>query len=202
MKRIILLLMIFCLPQPVAASHPSAGIDLCEIHKDKLPPGLTAESLPDPQSPGAALLHQYCTQCHNLPGPDRHTAGEWREVTPKMFLLMDVSHRFGGLMGRVEIMQREEQERLLVYLERHAIDGVGVKPPYPRHYSQHALRGLDERGRSQTAHDSHINPASSRGLTPTPGENDHWLTRLWVLAPFLLLMGLGLFRWWRHSHHA
>ncbi len=180
MKRVTLLFLILTLPQPVAASHPSAGIDLCEIHKDKLPPGLTAESLPDPQSPGAALLHQYCTQCHNLPGPDRHTAGEWHEVTPKMFLLMDVSHRFGGLMGRVEIMQREEQERLLVYLERHAIDGVGVKPLDPRHYSQHALRGL----------------------TPTPGENDHWLTRLWVLAPFLLLMGLGLFRWWRHSHHA
>ncbi|MEG7522707.1 MAG: hypothetical protein M3H12_06355 [Chromatiales bacterium] len=54
MKRVTLLFLILTLPQPVAASHPSAGIDLCEIHKDKLPPGLTAESLPDPQSPGAA----------------------------------------------------------------------------------------------------------------------------------------------------
>ncbi|RDH87277.1 MAG: hypothetical protein DIZ77_15720 [endosymbiont of Seepiophila jonesi] len=182
------MLMIFCLPQPVAASHPWVGIDLCEVHKDKLPPGLTAESLPDPQSPGAALLHQYCTQCHNLPGPDRHTAAEWREVTAKMFLLMDVSHRFGGLMGRVEIMQREQQARLLAYLESNAtvrgrIEGGGVKPPYPRHYSQHVLRSL----------------------APTPGVDQpdpHWLTRLWVLVPFLLLMGLGLFRWWRHSHHA
>ncbi len=191
MKQIILLLMIFCLPQPVAANHPSAGIDLCEVHKDKLPPGLTAESLPDPQSPGAALLHQYCTQCHNLPGPDRHTAAEWREVTPKMFMLMDVSHRFGGLMGRVEIMQSEEQERLLVYLESNAT----------------------WRGRSQTAQSMlgvvtgvgrfDSDPFNTlSGLTPTPEESPHWLTRLWVLLPFLLLMGLGLFRWWRHSHHA
>ncbi|MBL3618383.1 MAG: hypothetical protein JMN26_11690 [gamma proteobacterium endosymbiont of Lamellibrachia anaximandri] len=160
---------ILCLPLPALASHPTAGIDLCEVHKDKLPPGLTAESLPDPQSPGAALLHQYCTQCHNLPGPDRHTAAEWRKVTAKMFLLMDVSHRFGGLMGHVEIMQREQQARLLAYLESNAtgqgqIEEVGAKPP--------------------------------------PGESGHWLTRLWVLVPFLLPMGLGLFRWWRHSHHA
>ncbi|RDH84214.1 MAG: hypothetical protein DIZ78_13065 [endosymbiont of Escarpia spicata] len=177
------MLMIFCLPQSVAANHPWVGIDLCEVHKDKLPPGLTLESLPEAQSPEAGLLQRYCTQCHNLPGPDRHTTAEWREVAAKMFLLMDVSHRFGGLMGRVEIMQSEEQERLLVYLEHHAIDGAGVKPPDPRHDSQHALRGL----------------------TPTPGVDQpdpHWLTRLWVLVPFLLLMGLGLFRWWSHSHHA
>ncbi|RLJ20541.1 hypothetical protein DJ031_05510 [bacterium endosymbiont of Escarpia laminata] len=155
------MLMIFCLPQPVAASHPSAGIDLCEVHKDKLPPGLTAESLPEPHSKGAGLLHQYCTQCHNLPGPDRHTAAEWREVTPKMFLLMDVSHRFGGLMGQVEIMQREEQEHLLVYLERHALPSAG-----------------------QVA------------TADTFQSNQPWLTRLWALIPFLLLMVLGLLRWW------
>lgn len=161
MKRIILLLMIFCLPQPVAASHPSAGIDLCEVHKDKLPPGLTAESLPEPHSKGAGLLHQYCTQCHNLPGPDRHTAAEWRELTPKMFLLMDVSHRFGGLMGRVEIMQGEEQEGLLNYLERHALPSAGQE-----------------------------------ATADTVQSNHPWLTRLWTLIPFLLLMVLGLLRWW------
>ena len=97
-------------------------------------------------------------------------------------------------MGRVEIMQSEQQARLLAYLEHHAmppatrrgqsqIEGVGVKPPAPRHFSQHALPGL----------------------TPTPdvGQSDpHWLMRLWVLVPFLVLIGLGLFRWWRHSHHA
>jgi hypothetical protein len=120
MKREILILMVLSLPLPVAASHGWAGFDLCEVHKDKLPPGLTVESLPDPQSPGAALLNQYCTQCHNLPGPDRHTAADWREVTSKMFMLMDVSHQFGGLMGKVEILPKAQQETVLTYLEHHA----------------------------------------------------------------------------------
>ena len=139
MKRVALLFLILSLPLPVAASHGWAGFDLCEVHKDKLPPGLTAESLPDPQSPGAALLNQYCTQCHNLPGPDRHTASEWREVTSKMFMLMDVSHRFGGLMGRVDIMQRPEQESLLAYLELHAMKSAGQEKPADIGGSNHPL---------------------------------------------------------------
>ncbi len=120
MNRIILVLMILFVPLPVTASHTWAEIDLCEIYKDKLPPGLTVALLPEARSPGAVLLDRYCTQCHNLPGPDRHTAAEWGEVAPRMFMLMDVSNRFGGLMGRVETMQPQDQEILLVYLERHA----------------------------------------------------------------------------------
>ncbi|MBT8419253.1 MAG: hypothetical protein KJO08_00165 [Gammaproteobacteria bacterium] len=130
MKRIILLFLILALaPLPVPANHGWAGFDVCEVHKDKLPSDLTAESLPDPQSPGAALLNQYCTQCHNLPGPGRHTAPEWREVTSEMFRLMDASHRFGGLMGRVEIMRSPEQEILLAYLERHSAPSANRKEP-------------------------------------------------------------------------
>ncbi len=121
MKPLLLMITVLCLPLQAIASHTWAGIDLCEVHKDTLPPGLSAESLPEHQSPGAELLQRYCTQCHNLPGPDRHTAAEWLEVASNMFLLMDVSHRFGGLMGRVEVMQRPKQETLLSYLERHAM---------------------------------------------------------------------------------
>lgn len=162
MKPVILIFMTLCLPLPVAASHTWSGIDLCEVYEDKLPPGLTAESLPDPQSPGAGLLNQYCTQCHNLPGPDRHTAAEWREVTSNMFLLMDVSHRFGGLMGRVEIMQKQEQEMLVRYLQRHA------------------MRSVDKKTSAEKVH--------------------HWLTPVLVLGPFLLLVGVGMLRWWKSYH--
>ncbi len=163
MKRVMLLFLILSVPLPVAASHGWAGFDLCEVYKDRLPPGLTAESLPAPMSPGAALLSQYCTQCHNLPGPDRHTASEWREVTSKMFMLMDVSHRFGGLMGRVEIMQGAEQEVLLAYLERHASQSV---------------------------------------ISEEPADGTLWLTRILPLVPFVLLIGLGLLRWWKHHQSA
>ncbi|MET0093348.1 MAG: hypothetical protein ABW120_07430 [Sedimenticola sp.] len=124
MNRIVLLLMLLVASLPVAASHTWSEIDLCEVYKDKLPPGLTLDALPESGSGGAELLDKYCTQCHNLPGPDRHTASEWREVTSKMFMLMDVSNRFGGLMGRVEVMQPEDQETLLTYLEHHGTGSI------------------------------------------------------------------------------
>ncbi len=129
MNRIVPLLMILFAPLPVAASHTWADIDLCEVYKDKLPPGLTADSLPDAHSPGAVFLDRYCTQCHNLPGPDRHTAAEWRGVTSKMFMLTDVSDRFGGLMGKVETMRPQDQEILLAYLERHATNAAMSEVP-------------------------------------------------------------------------
>jgi len=129
MKRVTILLMALCLSPAATASHTWSGIDLCEVHQDRLPPGLTAAMLPEPQSTGAGLLQHYCTQCHNLPGPDRHTADEWRQVTTNMFMLMGVSHRFGGLMGHVEIMQQQDQGRLLAYLQHHAAQPADDQAP-------------------------------------------------------------------------
>ncbi|HDK38196.1 MAG TPA: hypothetical protein ENG92_04185, partial [Thiolapillus brandeum] len=98
MRRTMLLLYLL-LPAVAPASHTWSGIDLCKVYEDKLPPGLSRDQLPQAASTEARLLSRYCTQCHSLPGPDRHTATEWQEVTDNMFLLMEVSHRFGGLMG-------------------------------------------------------------------------------------------------------
>ena len=125
MKRFLLLLLFF--PVPVLASHAWSDVDICKLYEDKLPPGLSAESLPSATSQGAGLLARYCTQCHNLPGPDRHTATEWREVTSKMFMLMDVSNRFGGLMGRVEVMSPDNQSVLLNYLQHYGADTESSK---------------------------------------------------------------------------
>ncbi|MCG8025604.1 MAG: hypothetical protein JAZ02_16685 [Candidatus Thiodiazotropha endolucinida] len=162
MKHLATLLLILLLPIPVVAGHTWAEIDLCEVYKDKLPPGLTAERLPEARSPGAELLDRYCPQCHNLPGPDRHTLAEWHDVTTRMFTLMDVTHRFGGVMGRVETMQPQARATLVAYLQRHA-------------------------GDSDTSHESNRNGVDSSSL----------LKRLQPLLPFLLLVGLGLVRWWR-----
>ncbi|MEW8288377.1 MAG: hypothetical protein AB2697_20550 [Candidatus Thiodiazotropha endolucinida] len=162
MKHLATLLLILLLPITVVAGHTWAEIDLCEVYKDKLPPGLTAERLPEARSPGAELLDRYCTQCHNLPGPDRHTLAEWHDVTTRMFTLMDVTHRFGGVMGRVETMQPQARATLVAYLQRHA-------------------------GDSDTSHESNRNGVDSPSL----------LKRLQPLLPFLLLVGLGLVRWWQ-----
>ncbi|MCP4277271.1 MAG: hypothetical protein GY779_13055 [Gammaproteobacteria bacterium] len=129
MKWITLLFMTLLLSLPASANHDWTTIDLCEIYKDKLPPGLTHESLPEAHSHGAVLLNQYCTQCHNLPGPDRHTAAEWSEVAAKMFMLMEVSNRFGGLMGQVENMRPQDQQGLIIYLQRHASKSTIINKP-------------------------------------------------------------------------
>ncbi len=137
MNRIVLLLILLFLPLSVASNHTSAAIDLCEIYKDKLPPGLTADLLPEAPSQGAKLLAQYCTQCHNLPGPARHTATKWREVTSKMFMLMDVSSIFGGMMGKVETMQLQDQEILRTYLEHNATNSEIIMSPADRESTGH-----------------------------------------------------------------
>jgi hypothetical protein len=121
MRRFLALLLLL-FPLPVLASHAWSEVDICKLYEDKLPPGLTAESLPGATSQGAGLLARYCNQCHNLPGPDRHTATAWHVVTSKMFMLMEVSSRFGGVRGRVETPLPEEQAILRDYLQRHAAD--------------------------------------------------------------------------------
>ena len=52
--------------------------------RDVVPPGTQPEDLTGPESRGAALVGQYCTQCHNLPSPSLHTAAEWPPVVERM----------------------------------------------------------------------------------------------------------------------
>jgi len=89
---------------------------------ETLPPGLPVELLPDAQSDGAKLLQRYCTQCHSLPGPGRHTAGEWPAVLERMTARMD--HMSGGfmgmMMGDIDAPSATEQRILGDYLQRHA----------------------------------------------------------------------------------
>ncbi len=119
MMKILLFLMMI-MPLSVSANHPWVDIDLCEVYKNKLPPGLTLESLPEAHSPGAILLNQYCIQCHNLPDPNRHTKAEWSAVTEKMFHLMKALSRFRGLPVRIDNIQSQDKKILLSYLQRHA----------------------------------------------------------------------------------
>jgi len=88
---------------------------------ENLPPGLPVELLPEPQSAGAKLLQGYCTQCHPLPGPGRHTAEEWPTVLERMTARME--HMSGGMMGMMNDIRApsaSERRSLLDYLQRHA----------------------------------------------------------------------------------
>lgn len=106
------------------ASHSYGGLDLCTLYPEIMPPGMRPRDLPQPESRGASLLQTYCSQCHNLPGPGRHTADEWRAVLERMTLLMDVANRFGGLMGNVMVPDAEEGEELRTYLTNNALQAM------------------------------------------------------------------------------
>ncbi len=71
---------------------------MCALYPEVMPPGLMPAQLPDAGGQGALLMQNYCTQCHELPGPGRHTAEEWPQVLDRMLVIMDVADRFGGLL--------------------------------------------------------------------------------------------------------
>lgn len=105
-----------------------------EMMSGRLPPGITPEHLPDPDSPGATLLIRYCTQCHNLPAPAMHTVDEWPAVEARMFnrmAMMSGMGGMGGMMRRRMMPMRapagEEQESILAYLQGHALRPANVE---------------------------------------------------------------------------
>lgn len=94
-----------------------------EMMSAQLPPGIAPEDLPDPQSPGARLLTQYCAQCHDLPGPGMHTAREWPPVVERMnrrMRMMSGRGMMGGMMGRMAAPSDKELHEIVDYLQRHA----------------------------------------------------------------------------------
>ncbi len=44
----------------------------------------TIQIIPEPDSLGAKLYIEKCTQCHGLPGPKRHTSEQWDHVLVMM----------------------------------------------------------------------------------------------------------------------
>lgn len=123
------ILLCLLLVQSVAhANHDWGGIDVCRAYRDTAPPGIDPATLPEPQSRGARLLTHYCTQCHALTGPGRHTAEEWPAVLERMHMLMDVSRRFRGMMGSIALPDAEEMRVLGEYLSAHALQPLRGVP--------------------------------------------------------------------------
>jgi cytochrome c5 len=100
-----------------------------ETMSGRFPPGLPADMLPTPDSPGAQLLVRYCTQCHNLPSPALHAPEEWPAVAARMFKRMRRIAAHSGMMwgggshGGMGIRTPMPGERkiLVAYLQRQAI---------------------------------------------------------------------------------
>jgi cytochrome c5 len=110
------------------ASHSYGGLDLCKLYPEVMPPGLDSRLLPQATSEGAKLLQTYCSQCHELPGPGRHTASDWPVVLKRMIVLMDVTSRFSGLLGHVQVPTAEEGRVLREYLLQQALQPMVAQP--------------------------------------------------------------------------
>lgn len=115
-------------PAITQASHSFGGLDMCALYPEVMPPGMPLDQLPQAKSQGAAVLQNYCSQCHMLPGPGRHTADEWPAVFKRMVTLMDVSNRFSGLLGNIKVPDATEQAQLLAYLQNNSLKAMTTKP--------------------------------------------------------------------------
>ena len=85
-----------------------------------LPPGMSPQRLPDPDSAGANLLATYCTQCHDLPSPTMHTEEDWPRIAERML----ARERMMAAMMQIKSPTTGEEGILVNYLKEHALKGV------------------------------------------------------------------------------
>ena len=231
----------------VFASHSFGGLDMCAVYPEVMPPGLMPDQLPDANSQGALLMQSYCTQCHALPGPGRHTAEQWPQVLDRMFVLMDVADRFSGLLGNVKTPSLTERDQISNYLVLYSLksmtttpQGVGASAfenhcagchslPDPAQYNHLDWSSLLKRMQHNMEVMKYAPPSSdtmmqiqlylqknikSVGAEDVSSDNslipdqDNHGVRLpdrgldfgsWLaLAPFFLLVIIGLLRWWNN----
>ncbi len=99
----------------------------------ELPEGIPARELPNANSQGARLTARYCSQCHGVPSPQRHSAEDWEATARRMFWRMEhMQHMSRGMMGRmmhrgmadVQAPDAGEKREILAYLREHALASV------------------------------------------------------------------------------
>jgi len=83
-----------------------------------MPPGIDPALLSEPKSQGAQLLQRYCAQCHGLPGPGTHTAGEWPAVVGRMKSRFNMHSR---MMGGIKVPSESEYKIVISYLQKYAL---------------------------------------------------------------------------------
>jgi cytochrome c5 len=108
----------------------------------ELPEGVPARELPDPESPGAGLAGRYCSQCHGIPTPKRHSAEDWMPTLRRMFARMDHMSRMGGMDG---MMGRGMRGRVRMPMGMHGVRSPTVEEQrlIVAYYQTHALRTIE-----------------------------------------------------------
>lgn len=108
-----------------------------------LPQRLRPSTLPEPASEGARLTALYCVQCHHLPSPAMHEAGQWEKVVERMLPRMRGEGNLGQLMARMMVgpaaagesarplaaPTAPELAQIVAYLRRHALAPIDESAP-------------------------------------------------------------------------
>ncbi len=97
----------------VAPKPSPTGLDTRVI-----PKGLNPLDLPDADGHGATLLTLYCVQCHDLPTPLMHSAGEWPAIIDRMQGHMASHH--GGMLAHVIMPSQKDWQTLRGYMTDNA----------------------------------------------------------------------------------
>ena len=118
-------------PERAAAPPSESRTDALLLAAAKValpPPGINPADLPEPNSEGARLLTQYCTQCHSLPSPAMHSATDWPRVLRRMWLRME---RLPDSLG-ILTADNGGRTTLVNYLTANALRVSGANlPPGP-----------------------------------------------------------------------
>jgi len=75
--------------------------------------GVSAAELPDAESAGAKTFARFCSQCHALPGPNKHSVAEWSVVVDRM--------KNNIISTGKQLPSEQEFGEILSYLQRNAL---------------------------------------------------------------------------------
>lgn len=108
-----------------------------------LPAGVRSSELPDPGSRGASLAAEFCSQCHGVPSPKRHSASDWIPTLRRMFSRMDHMSSMGGMMGGRGMMRGRGRGDMPMGM--HGVDAPSEEEAavLVEYYTSNALRSIE-----------------------------------------------------------
>jgi len=101
------------------------GGGMCRM-MDVTPRPVDPASLPEPESLGAQLLRNQCTQCHGLVAPGQHAVQDWPAIVDRMDRRMQMmaQGRMGMMRHSIKPLTSAEGQALLDYLQRHSFQAA------------------------------------------------------------------------------
>lgn len=154
------------------------GGGMCRM-MDVSPQPVDPSTLPEPNSLGAQILKNQCTQCHGLVAPGQHAAQDWPMIVDRMDRRMQMmAQRHMGMMRHsIEPLTPAEKQVLVDYLDQHSFQAADLE----------ALS--DEQG---TTVDAYVDVCSRCHALPDPAAHsaEEWTTVVNRMANNMANLGM------------